>query len=358
MKILGIFAMLLGAAFGFLHIVETGAGFTVVPKAGFTFVDTFISVGDVVRRYNNRSFAEALRGDPQLDNLVRNLEKQGLISSSKKSDSESQSTKSSGTTVPEQHSKVTTPPTPVAPDQKVDSASKAISDNFGDDTFADLLSILSKLALHCPVEGTCETKSFTLKPIDINGDGKNEFIVTHGGYCGSGGCTTLLMAKASDNTWAPLAGIFGSLSVMPESTKGYRAIQHIGKIYPPDGPWYNAAQKFSWSGHEYVANGKPEPLSVDYRDVKTAIFDASNAVGKTIYFDAAYRELGMSRGRPAMLIKVDTNTDLSLWNVFFDNSFNNIVSNLQVGQRLSIFCRIKELSGLVSQCDLIQLTIN
>ena len=96
MKMLGIFAMLLGAAFGFFHIVRTGAGFTVVPKASFTFVDTFTSVGDVIRRYNNRSFAEALRGDPQLDNLVRGLEKQDLISSSKKSDSEPQGTKGSG----------------------------------------------------------------------------------------------------------------------------------------------------------------------------------------------------------------------------------------------------------------------
>lgn len=357
MKILGIFAMLLGVAFGFLHIVETGAGFTVVPKAGFTFVDTFISVDDVIRRYNNRSFAEALRGDPQLDNLVRNLEKQGLISSSKKSDSEPQSTKGSGATGLEQHSKATTPPTPVAPNQEVNSASKAISDNFGNDTFADLLSILSKPALHCPSGGTCQIKGFTLEPIDINGDGKNEFIVTHGDSCGSGGCITVLMAKASDNTWYPLAGNFGGIRVMAESTKGYHDIERIHKIYTnSNGPFYSA-QKFSWSGREYVVNGRLEPLA-DYRDVKAAIFDASNAVGNTIYFDAEYRELGMRTGLPTMLIKVDTTTDLSLWTIFFDSSFNDAVGNLREGQRLSIFCRIKELSGLVSQCDLLTMTIN
>lgn len=98
--------------------------------------------------------------------------------------------------------------------------------------------------------------------------------------------------------------------------------------------------------------------SVDYRDVKTAIFDAANAIGRTIYFDASYRELSTSRERPTMLIKVDTNTDLSLWWVFFDSSFNNTVGDLRAGQRLSIICRITELSGLVSKCDLIKLTIN
>lgn len=364
MKILGIFAMLLGAAFGFLHIVDTGARFTVVPKAGFTFVDTFISVDDVIRRYNNRSFAEALRGDPQLDNLVRNLEKQGLISPSKKSNSEPQSTKGSDVKVPEQHSKATTTPThdaPIAQNQKAGSASKAISDsdNFGDERTGILLSILLKPSQHCPLEGTCETKGFTLKPIDINGDGINEFIVTDGDSCGSGGCPTLLMAKASDNAWTPLAGNFGGISVITESTKGYRDIRHTYKIYLSNAtlPWYTAAKKFSWSGREYVANGRLEPLA-DYRDVKAAIFDASNAVGNTIYFDAEYRELGMRMGLPTMLIKVDTTTDMSLWYVFFDSSFNDAVGNLQVGQRVSIFCRIKELSGLVSQCDLLTMTIN
>lgn len=252
--------MLLGAALAFFHIIETGAGFTIVPKAGFTFVDTFISVEDVVQRYNNRSFAEELRGDSQMDNLVRNLEKQGFISTSKKSDSNSQSTEDPSTMVPAQHPQVATLPTPIAPSEKVDAPPKAISDNFDDDTVAELLSILSNFAVYCPGEGACEAKGFRLEPIDVNADGKNEFVVSNGGYCGSRGCTTLLMAEATDKAWVPLAGTFGNLNVMTVSTKGYRDIQHTLKIYPPNGPWYVAAQKFSWSGREYVANGKLEPL--------------------------------------------------------------------------------------------------
>ncbi len=356
MKILGIIAALMGAAFGFFHFVETSSGFTIIPKASFTFVDTFISVGDVIQRYNNRSFAEAMRGDLNLDNLVRGLEKQGFISSSKKQGPEPKASDDSSASGPEQHSKSTTSPVPLAANEKNNSASKAISDNFGDETLADLLSILSKPGLHCPSVGSCEIKRFTLRPVDINGDGINEFIVTHGDYCGSGGCTTVLMAKVSDNKWAPLAGNFGGISVLEESTKGYRNIQRTHKIYSNGPlPWYLATQKFSWSGREYVEKGGLEPLA-DYRDIKAAIFDASKAVGSTIYFDAEYRELGVSMGLPTILIKVDTTTDLNIWKVFFDSSFNDTVSSLKPGQRLSVFCRIKELSGLISQCDLVAVT--
>ena len=81
-------------------------------------------------------------------------------------------------------------------------------------------------------------------------------------------------------------------------------------------------------------------------------------MGNTIYFDAEYRELGMRAGLPTMLIKVDTTTDLSLWNIYFDSSFNDAVRDLQAGQRVSILCKIKELSGYASQCDLVDMTIN
>jgi len=103
---------------------------------------------------------------------------------------------------------------------------------------------------------------------------------------------------------------------------------------------------------------QPGAASVDYRDIKAAIFDAANATGKTIYFDASYRKLGTREGRTNMLIKVDTNTGgHSLWYVFFDSSFNSTVSDLRAGHRLSIVCRITELSGLVSTCNLIRLSV-
>ncbi len=145
-----------------------------------------------------------------------------------------------------------------APSQKVEAPPKAIGETFSKDDNADLISILSNRTAHCPRTGTCEIKEFTLEPIDVNADGKHEFIVTHDGYCGSGGCTTVLMAKASDNSWAPLAGIFGGIRIMATSTNGYRDIQLSERLYPTSEPWNNRDQKFSWSGHKYVANGRPE----------------------------------------------------------------------------------------------------
>ncbi len=99
---------------------------------------------------------------------------------------------------------------------------------------------------------------------------------------------------------------------------------------------------------------QPATSPVDYRDIKTAILDSANATGKTIYLDAVYRELNTLRGRPFMSISVDS----SLWWVFFDSSFNSTVSDLGQGQRLSIICRITELSGFASRCNLIRLSIN
>lgn len=359
MKVLGVFTILVGAALGFFSIVETSSGFTIVPKASFTFVDTFISVDDVIRRYNNKNFSEVLRGDPQLDNIVRNLENRGYISSSNNPESEAKSSNRPDSMEIGRHSKIDTPSPPRAvPAEEIISTREALYNNFNDDTYDDLLTILSNLALHCSFQSTCDTNGFTLKRIDINSDGSNEFLVTHGSYCGSGGCTTVLMAQDSDHKWTPLAGNFGDINLLTGSTKGYQDIQYSYKTYTNligPLPWYMAAQKFSWSGREYVQNGGIEPVA-DYNDLKAVIFDASNAVGNTIYVDAAYRELGMRNGLPTMLINVETETDLRLWYVFFDSTFNDEVASLKPGQRLSIFCQIKELSRAISQCDLVTMT--
>lgn len=79
MKILSIFALLITVFLGFFHVVATDRSVTVIPKAAFTFADTFTSVVEVLARHNGQSLAERLRGDPQLDNLVRGLQRQKYI---------------------------------------------------------------------------------------------------------------------------------------------------------------------------------------------------------------------------------------------------------------------------------------
>lgn len=79
---------ILGLGFGFIHIVETDASFTIIPKASFSFSNTFVSVSEIVNRSNNQSLRDAFRGDPQLDNLVSELERRGYLSSRKRTWSE------------------------------------------------------------------------------------------------------------------------------------------------------------------------------------------------------------------------------------------------------------------------------
>lgn len=100
-------------------------------------------------------------------------------------------------------------------------------------------------------------KGFILEPTDLNGDGNSEFVVTHEGYAGSGGATTVLMAENADRSWTPVASVFGSLKIESTSSQGYRDIRLITKHYPQDRGWYHIGQRYSWSGQEYLANGGP-----------------------------------------------------------------------------------------------------
>ncbi len=84
----GIFLAILIGGLGFIHVVQTDSFITIVPKSRFTFSNTFTSVSEIVARYNNRSLGDAIRGDSQLDHLVRELECRGEISNHKRTWSE------------------------------------------------------------------------------------------------------------------------------------------------------------------------------------------------------------------------------------------------------------------------------
>ena len=84
----GIFAgfiLLIIVALGFTHIIFNEKVFAgIVPKQGFTYAMTFVSVEDLINRYNNRSLGSAMRGDPMLEYLVGELERKGIITTKKK----------------------------------------------------------------------------------------------------------------------------------------------------------------------------------------------------------------------------------------------------------------------------------
>jgi hypothetical protein len=98
-------------------------------------------------------------------------------------------------------------------------------------------------------------------------------------------------------------------------------------------------------------------MKVDYDDVQSAIFDTQNAVGKTIALNALHGELRSDGKGPFLLTKINTNTGLTQWYVYFDRSLTSIVSDLGSGERFSAICRIREL-GVFPECELISLSVN
>jgi hypothetical protein len=103
-----------------------------------------------------------------------------------------------------------------------------------------------------------------------------------------------------------------------------------------------------------TANSPATESSIDYRDVKAVVLDTENAVGKNIAFDAAFVELGVDGGRPAMFLRIDTSTSLKFWYVFFDKSFSNEVASLSQEQQVSVTCKIVEIRTIV-RCSLISM---
>ena len=127
--------------------------------------------------------------------------------------------------------------------------------------------------------------------------------------------------------------------------------------------WKPAIPVASTPGSQSSAKKATDPKTgpntpiVDYTDLKSAILDGPAANGKIIQLTAAYRELGTSRGRPYIDVQVNSDTNLLFWHVDFDARFNDTVRSLRVGQRVSLACKIKELST-VSYCELIKLWAN
>ena len=128
------------------------------------------------------------------------------------------------------------------------------SNHFSQDHSVKLQSLLAGHKENCPSISTCQVNDFTLYPEDIDGDDKPEFIVTHKGYCGSGGCTALLMAEGSDQSWQPLADVFGFISIDSTSTLGKKDIHFYRKVYRNEGGWYMEGKKFFWTGNKYISN--------------------------------------------------------------------------------------------------------
>lgn len=79
---------ILAVSTGFFHVVQTGDFITIVPKASFSYADTFVSLSAIEHRLNNPALPDAFHEDPQFDHLVRALRDRGYITFRKRTWSE------------------------------------------------------------------------------------------------------------------------------------------------------------------------------------------------------------------------------------------------------------------------------
>jgi len=101
--------------------------------------------------------------------------------------------------------------------------------------------------------------------------------------------------------------------------------------------------------------------SANYTSVKSVVFDAENALGKTIKFNGKIYKISISpdwnyRKRAAILITSLENRRGAIWYVFFNKTFNEQIKKLEINQLLTINCRIKYI-GIGIQCDLIDFSL-
>jgi len=112
---------------------------------------------------------------------------------------------------------------------------------------------------------TSETsRNFVYNEIDLNDDGKNEYLVglTGGDWCGSGGCTLLVLTNALKlNTKMTVVEfpVYVGAPASTETTKGYSNIY----IENRDG----SVAKMAWNGTKYPTNPSVAP-KVDKKIIK------------------------------------------------------------------------------------------
>lgn len=133
----------------------------------------------------------------------------------------------------------------------LDTESLAANDN------ANLMEILSANASNCTGDLRCEVGLFSLKPVDVDLDGKSEYLVTHRDYCGSGGCSTFLFKESNSAGWHQVASAFGWVTIGNKQVNGHRTLIVESKVYRPAGGWDMTSQEYSWAGNGYQIYRNP-----------------------------------------------------------------------------------------------------
>jgi len=160
---------------------------------------------------------------------------------------------------------------------------------FSEQEIGDIVKVLEDS--RCRAAQGCHEGSYTLYPVDIDGDGQSEYVVeTTGGYCGGGGCSAALFMKRAGR-WQNLAEVFGSINALSSQTNGMRDVALEYKRYLPQGGFDTKSVTFTWNGQWYgvesatpgqqvpkVASESEQGHAVP-RNVETRQIDRANGPG-------------------------------------------------------------------------------
>lgn len=114
-----------------------------------------------------------------------------------------------------------------------------------------LMKALSADSLSCSGSAVCEFEEFELLPVDVDMDGKNEYLVRHGSHCGSGGCSIFLFKESKTDGWKQIASAFGFMRVGEMHEKGYRNLIVESKAYRTEGGFDLTSKEYYWDGIGY-----------------------------------------------------------------------------------------------------------
>lgn len=107
-----------------------------------------------------------------------------------------------------------------------------------------------------PCKRACKVQAhateYSLDPVDLNGDGRYEYVVTDEGLCGSGGCAQMLFMRGG-RSWTKLLDLIGGrLTLMSTRSHGFADIVVPQVVYEPHKHSVNVT--YRWDGRRYQAS--------------------------------------------------------------------------------------------------------
>jgi hypothetical protein len=110
------------------------------------------------------------------------------------------------------------------------------------------------------VEGSLNVSSFERADVDLNGDGRSEVLiyVTDERYCGSGGCTLLVLSSQGNGSRVVLRAAVTRppISLLPTATHGWR---DIGVTVGGGGITRSYMARLRFNGQRYPSNPTVPP---------------------------------------------------------------------------------------------------